>query len=214
MPEFNLTNASVKLYDGPVRNMDGTFGVAYFDGTRDTGYGGYKYDGRWVPISQSAVSRYGLKAGSRVLDVGCGKGFFVADLMKACPGVKAEGIDVSQYAIANAVPEAKPFVSVRSADDLASYADKSFDLVAGINVLHFLTPDRCEHALREFMRVGKRVFIHVDAYTSDVERERLLAWAPIIKTVYSVDDWFRLFKKVGYADDYYWTFVRPLAVAA
>jgi hypothetical protein len=52
---FNLTNANVKLYDGPPRNMDPTFGIAYFDKTRDTGYGGYHYDGRWTPVAETLI---------------------------------------------------------------------------------------------------------------------------------------------------------------
>lgn len=211
----NLLNANVKLYDGPVRNMDATFGEAYFDLTRDTGYGGYKYDGRWVGIGKVFSDHYQLKAGDRVLDLGCAKGFFVADLPKACPGVTCEGIDVSQYAISQAHPDAKARVSVRSCDDLAVYKDRSFDLITAMNTLHFLTPERAEHAMREIVRIGKgKAFIQVDAYTNDTERERLLAWAPIIKTVYSVDQWLALFAKVGYTGDYYWTFVRPATVTA
>ena len=29
------------------------FGFEYFDGPREQGYGGYRYDGRWVPIARS-----------------------------------------------------------------------------------------------------------------------------------------------------------------
>src|SRR5204863_6366754 len=86
MPQFlNLLNAQPKLYDGPTRNMDPTFGVLYFDGTRDTGYGGYRYDGRWKPIAQAIVERYRLRPGQRVVDIGCGKGFFLRDLAEICP---------------------------------------------------------------------------------------------------------------------------------
>jgi hypothetical protein len=28
------------------------YGREYFDGSRDTGYGGYRYDGRWLPITE------------------------------------------------------------------------------------------------------------------------------------------------------------------
>jgi hypothetical protein len=81
-----------------------------------------------------------------------------------------------------------------------------------MNSLHFLPPERVQVALEEMLRVGKgKFFIQVDAYTTAVERERLLAWAPIIKTVYSVEEWLALFRAAGYAGDYYWTFVRPLA---
>ena len=212
---INLLNASAKLYDGPPRNMDATFGAGYFDQTRDTGYGGYKYDGRWVGIGKAFADHYQFKAGDRVLDLGCAKGFFVVDLPKACPGVLCEGIDVSEYAIANAHPDAKGRVSVRSADDMGVYKDRSFDLITAMNTLHFLTPPRAEHALREMLRIGKgKFFVQVDAFTNEVERERLLAWAPIIKTVYSVDQWLALFAKVGYKGDYYWTFVRPATTPA
>lgn len=213
---YNLLNSQPKLYDGPTRNMDPTFGVNYFDGTRDQGYGGYRYDGRWKPIAEDVVRRYGIRPGSRVLDVGCGKGFFLVDLLKVCPGVEVVGVDVSAYAIANAEPPVKPFVSVASADDLSQFADHSFDFVCGMNSLHFLTPDRLEKALCEIMRVGKqgRYFVQLDAFTTPTERERLLAWAPIINTVFSVDDWHEMFARIGYDGDYWWTFVRPTSAAA
>jgi ubiquinone/menaquinone biosynthesis C-methylase UbiE len=213
MGEFvNLINATVKYYDGAPRNMDPTFGHGYFDNTRDTGYGGYRYDGRWEAVAAAVVNRYGLKPGDHVLDLGCAKGFFLVDLIKAVPGIKVTGTDVSEYAVANAHPDAKPHLKVESADDLPGYADRSFDLVTAMNTLHFLTPERAEHALRGIGRIGKgRAFVQVDAFTNEVERERLLAWAPIIKTVYSVDQWLALFKKTGYQGDYWWTFVRPMS---
>lgn len=211
---FNLLNASAKLYDGPVRNMDPTFGIKYFDETRDTGYGGYSYDGRWKAIGKAAAQRYGLKPGMKVMDLGCAKGFFMADLLEVCPGIEVEGIDVSEYAIANAHPKVKHLVSTGSADDLSAFKDHSFDFVCAMNTFHFLPPDRTEIAFKEMMRVGRgKFFVHLDAYRNDTERERLLAWAPIIKTVNSVDDWMKLFKKLNYKGDYYWTFVMPTAAA-
>lgn len=207
---LNLLNAQPKLYDGPARQMDSNFGETYFDGTRDQGYGGYKYDGRWRPICTEIAKHYTLNSQSSVLDLGCAKGFFLADLLEIYHGIKVCGIDVSGYAISHAVESIKPFVSVGSADSLSQFSDHSFDFVAAMNTLHFLTPERAEHALREMIRVGKgKYFVQVDAFTNAIERERLLAWAPIIKTVYSVDDWLALFKKVGYEGDYYWTFVKP-----
>src|SRR3546814_11045254 len=51
------------------------YGETYFDGPREYGYGGYRYDGRWVPIAEDMIAHFGLKPGMRVLDVGAAKGF-------------------------------------------------------------------------------------------------------------------------------------------
>jgi hypothetical protein len=67
--------------------------------------------------------------------------------------------------------------------------------------------------LRELLRVGNgNYFVQVDSFNNEVERERLLAWAPIIKTVYSPQKWLKLFKEAGYLGDYYWTIVQPTSV--
>src|SRR5271166_5212746 len=52
-----------------------------------------RYDGRWIPIAEDMIEHFGLKPGDRVLDVGCGKGFLVKDLLKVCPGIEAFGLD-------------------------------------------------------------------------------------------------------------------------
>src|SRR5262249_35468912 len=75
------------------------YGFEYFDGAREYGYGGYRYDGRWVAIAEDMVAHWNLAAGMRVLDIGCGKGFLVKDFMKACPGLDAYGLDISEYAM-------------------------------------------------------------------------------------------------------------------
>lgn len=207
---LNLLSAHTKFYDGPPRRMDPTFGKDYFDGTRDTGYGGYRYDGRWRPIAQEVVKRYGLGRGARVLDLGCAKGFFLADLMDVCPGIEVCGIDISAYAISFAPEKVSPYLVVGSAHELNHFNDRSFDLITAMNTLHFLAPKEAELTLREMLRIGTgKFFVQVDAFTNEAEKERLLAWAPTIQTAYSVKDWLKLFKGVGYDGDYFWTFVRP-----
>src|SRR6266705_6436500 len=81
------------------------YGEMYFDGPREYGYGGYRYDGRWIPVAEDVVQHFGLKRGDRVLDVGCAKGFLVKDLMAVCPGLEAFGLDISEYALMHCEPE-------------------------------------------------------------------------------------------------------------
>ena len=93
--------------------------VEYWDGDRKTGYGGYRYDGRWRKVADAMVEHYGLRPGDRFLDVGCGKGFLLYDFTQAVPGIEATGIDISTYAIEHAKPEVKPRLRVSSAVELA-----------------------------------------------------------------------------------------------
>ena len=39
------------------------YGELYFDGPRTYGYGGYRYDGRWVPVAEDIVKPFRSKAG-------------------------------------------------------------------------------------------------------------------------------------------------------
>ena len=63
----------------------------YWDGSRETGYGGYKYDGRWRKVADTMVAAYGIKPGMRVLDVGSGKGFLLHDFQASVPGRRGCG---------------------------------------------------------------------------------------------------------------------------
>src|SRR6188472_1029307 len=79
----------------------------YWDGGRDTGYGGYKYDGRWRKVADAMVAEYGIKPGMRILDVGSGKGFLLHDFTESVPGVEVHGLEFSQYAIDHTMDSVK-----------------------------------------------------------------------------------------------------------
>ncbi|HEY9081035.1 class I SAM-dependent methyltransferase [Magnetovibrio sp.] len=183
------------------------FGREYFDGTREQGYGGYTYDGRWQPIAKEIISHYNLKPGDRVLDIGCAKGYLVKDLTEACPGLEVIGMDISQYALDHAPEETKAQLMLGTADELP-FEDDSFDAVLCINVLHNLERDRCIKAIQEIERVAPgRSYIQVDAYRNDSERDLFLDWVLTAVTFGNLDFWREMFAEAGYTGDYYWTII-------
>lgn len=191
------------------RRMALQFGHEYFDGTREQGYGGYSYDGRWIAVAERLVELYNLKPGDRVLDVGCAKGFLVKDLRAVQPGLDVYGLDVSGYALEQCEPEAEPFIFRGSCDRLP-FADNSFELVLAINTVHNLEEAGCRDALREMVRVSNRdAFVQVDAYRNEDEREIFETWMLTAQTYLTPDGWHRLFEDVGYDMDYYWTVLLP-----
>jgi SAM-dependent methyltransferase len=181
------------------------FGREFFDGDRRVGYGGFTYDPRfWQPVVPTFQKRYGLTGESSLLDVGCAKGFMLKDFAEAIPGMTVAGIDVSDYAIANAVEGMEHFVQVADARDLP-FEDDSFDLVVSVNTIHNLERVEVVDSLREIQRVSRRwSFVVVDAYRDATEKDRIDAWNLTALTVLSTDDWVDLFREAGYTGDYFW----------
>ncbi|EKD70803.1 MAG: methyltransferase type 11 [uncultured bacterium] len=187
------------------RRIGRQFGKEFFDGSRDHGYGGYNYHSKyWQPVIPDFQKYYALTKESAVLDVGCAKGFMLYDMVTLIPGIQVKGIDVSEYAIANALKEIKSHCQVASATHLP-FEDKSFDLIISITTLHNLERDDLAIALQEIERVTrKNSFITLDAYHDDEEKIRMGEWNLTAKTVMHVDEWKDFFKEVGYTGDYYW----------
>lgn len=190
---------------GEDRAIARRFGREFFDGDRRHGYGGYNYHPRfWQPVIPTLQKHFGLTAKSSVLDVGCGKGFMLHDLAALIPGITVKGIDISEYAIQNAIADIQPHVQVADAVHLP-FADHSFDVVISITTVHNLERAECGKALQEIERVSRgKSFITVDAYRNDEEKELMFAWNLTAKTVMHVDEWKTFFKEVSYTGDYYW----------
>lgn len=193
-----------KLITAEHKRIARQYGREFFDGDRLAGYGGYRYDGRWVKVAERFRDHYGLTSESRVLDVGCAKGFLLHDLKQVIPGIKVVGIDISEYAIKNALEDVKPFIVMGNAKELP-FPDRSFDLVISLTTLHNLPLEECKQALREVQRVSRgNAFITLDSWRNEYEHQRLLKWVLTGYVFKSTDEWKQLFEEVGYTGDYYW----------
>ncbi len=177
----------------------------YWDGDRKFGYGGYKYDGRWFPIAQSIVQHYGLTPDSKILDIGCGKGFLLYELTRAVPGITVSGIDISTYAIEHAKEEIKPFLSVNNASNLP-YEDNSFDLAISLTTLHNLYCYDLEKALREMERVAKDKYLVVESYRTEEEKVNMMCWVLTGECFFSPEEWDWWFTHSGYTGDHSFIF--------
>jgi ubiquinone/menaquinone biosynthesis C-methylase UbiE len=183
------------------------YGREFFDGPREQGYGGYRYDGRWLPVAEDFVRHFGLKLGDRVLDVGCAKGFLVKDLMTVCPGLEAFGIDVSEYALMHCEPEAVGRLHLGSGDKLP-FPDNSFSAVISLNTIHNFERQDAIRAVREVERLAPgRGFIQVDSYHTPEQREIFMSWVLTAKFHDYPKGWLEIFAAAGYTGDYCWTII-------
>ena len=200
----NLDEALVERTD-EVREVARRFDKDFFDGERKYGYGGYNYNPRfWTQVVKDFKDYYDLQDGSKILDVGCGKGFMVYDFLKLNPNLDIMGIDISDYAIKNCKEEVRKNLKVASCEELP-FEDNTFDLVISINTIHNLERDGCGKSLREINRVSKKnKFIIVDAYRNEEEKKKMFAWNLTAKTIMHTDEWLKFFKENSYDGDYYW----------
>ena len=214
MDELNIVNglhtATERDYLDRVNSVDKAWaaekalnwGYDYWDGSRQTGYGGYKYDGRWRTVADQLIEKYELKDGAKILDVGCGKGFLLHDLKSQSPEIEVAGIDVSAYALEHAMESVKDNCHIGCASKLP-FSDNAFDLVISINTLHNLGASKLWAALSELVRVSKsQQFICVESFRNEKEKVNLMYWQLTCRAFYTPDDWRFLFSKTGYTGDY------------
>lgn len=193
--------------DPAVIEISRQYGKEYFDGPRDYGYGGYHYDGRWIPVARDIVAHFNLKAGMRVLDIGCAKGFLVKDLMTVCPGLEVFGLDISEYALMNCPQEVVGRLHLGTAEKLP-FPDGSFDCVLSLNTIHNFDRDVAVGVMAEVQRIsGGRAFVQVDSYHTPEQKEIFESWVLTAKFYDYPAGWCELFEEAGYTGDYDWTII-------
>lgn len=104
--------------------------------------------------------------GLRFLDVGCGRGFVVWHLQQA--GETAEGIDVSQWAIANPVTEGLHEWDVLSLPMGCKLLGGPWDVVIADRVIEYLPVEDVGPALRALTTCGRGLYLGV--LSTDHER--------------------------------------------
>ncbi len=179
------------------------FGPDYWDGDRLTGYGGYNYlPGRWKPVAEALIRRYGLTEQSSVLDVGCGKAFLLYELQLLLPGATIVGFDISNHALASRHPNFLGELFVGRAQDRYPFDDKTFDLVISLATLHNLRLPELQVALPEIERVGRNAYVMVESYRDERELFNLECWALTAESLLDDGEWVWLFDRFGYSGDF------------
>lgn len=175
----------------------------YWDGDRKYGYGGYKYiQGYHSVLAKKLIKDYCLNEKSKILDIGCGKGYLLFEIKKILKKVQIYGIDNSRYAKNNAKAEIKKNIKIYDINHKLDYESKFFDLVISINTLHNLKLKSLHQCLQEIERIGKSKFICIESYKNEEEQFNLQCWALTAETLIDTESWKWMFKISGYTGDF------------
>ncbi|MHC4657775.1 MAG: homoserine O-acetyltransferase MetX [Planctomycetota bacterium] len=93
---------------------------------------------------------------STVLDVGCGDGELLANLVRD-KNIRGEGIELDQDLVLDCVCRRLPIIQQDIEDGLGYYGDNSFDYVILSQTLQ--TVNNPEKVFKELLRVGKKVIV-------------------------------------------------------
>lgn len=183
------------------------YGFDYWDGDRRFGYGGYRYiPGRWKPVAEALIQTYALGPGSTVLDVGCGKGFLLHEMLLLEPGLQVKGFDISSYGIDHSTELVRPNLFIHDGRQPFPFEDKSFDLVISLGTLHNFKLYDLRSAVKEITRVGKNGYIMVESFRNDLELFNLQCWALTCESFLDVTQWQALYNELGYPGDFEFIF--------
>tara|TARA_B100001093_G_scaffold509064_1_gene572393 strand:+ start:941 stop:1603 length:663 start_codon:yes stop_codon:yes gene_type:complete len=194
-----------RMFNNKVESMKRAkkFEYDYWDGHRNHGYGGYKYiPGKWTPAAKALIKKYKLNKKSKVLDVGCGKGFLLYEIKKLIPEINVSGFDISRHGIKNAKEEIRNKLYYHDARKKFPIKRNHYDLVFSFNTLHnFRLPDLI-YSIKEIERVSKNAFILVEGYRNELELFNLQCWALTAESFFTNEEWKYLFKLAGYKGDF------------
>ena len=162
--------------------MSEIYGREYYEGSLGIPYHQGEHWHRFFDnVARRIVGEYNPRT---ALDVGCAFGYLVEGLRKL--GVQAYGVDISEYAIANASPDISEYVRVGSATDLP---DRRYDVITFIEVAEHLTPEEGAQAIA---RICANTDVVLFSSTADDKEE------PTHINVQPFVYWWRLFKENGF----------------
>lgn len=184
----------------------------YYDGTREDGYGGFNYDGRWKKFIPKIFKRYKLKDNSKFLDLGCKKGFLLKDLNFLYPDVRTYGIENHRYPIKESKLNSKKSKIFFTDYYKIPFKDKYFDFTIAFNAIYMYNLGDVIKILKEINRVSKKSYVVIAAGENDKERNLFYKWTLIGTTILLKKEWRKLFKKINFTGDYYFSSAKSLGL--
>ena len=179
-------------------------GKEFFDGDRNFGYGGYKYDGRWKSLASKLCKEY-LNQNSNFLQINCEKGFLLNDIKTIRKDINIYGTETSNYAIENSMSSVKKNISKQLPYDL-TFNDNYFEFVIALGVVYTQTLDNAIKVLKEIVRVSKgKSFITLATYKTEEEFFLFRDWTLLGVLMFKREEWIEILRHVNYRGFYYFT---------
>ena len=187
----------------------------FYDGDRNYGYGGFKYDGRWQKIANKICKEYNLNNESSFLQLNCEKGFLLNDLKNLFPKMQIHGLETSNYAIDNSLDSVKKYIKKTDNYLRLEFEDNKFDFVIALGVVYTHNLSDAVNCLKEIQRVSKKKsFVTLASYENKEDYWLFRQWTLLGTTILLENEWEVVLKHVNYSGDFYFTNAKTLNLKA
>ena len=177
----------------------------FFDGDRNFGYGGFKYDGRWKDIAKRIVGEYKLNDKSRLLQIGSEKGFLLNDIKDLLPKIEMIGLETSEYAIKNSMQSIKENVLLCENYTKLNFPNNYFDFCIALGVVYTQTLPDAILLLKEISRISKKSFITLASYENEDDYWLFKQWTLLGSLTLKKEEWEKVMLHSKYDGDYSFT---------
>lgn len=132
-----------------------------------------------------------------LLEVGCGAGANLVQIVKSIPDKQIGGVDINPEAIAFAKSQFMPGVlfKVNPADDIM-LSDQATDVILSDMTMIYISPFKINKHLKEYKRLARNYVVFCELHSESLWERLVLKW----KEGYNMFNWPKLLKKNGYYD--------------
>ena len=216
MKEYNLlsdySQKKVKRFVGKgIRNIEHRIiaserGNLFFDGDRNFGYGGLKYDGRWSGVAKKIIKKFDLKNNSKILQLASEKGFLIHEIKKINPKINVSGFETSKYAVSKTIKPVKKLIKKFTSFSDLSLIHSKFDCIIALGVVYIHTLSDAIQLLKNIQRLSKgKSFITLASYETEKDYWLFKDWTVIGSLLYKKEEWKKIMKYAGYKGYYSFT---------
>ena len=183
----------------------------FFDGDRNCGYGGLKYDGRWNIVAKKIIKKFNLKNNSKILQIASEKGFLLHEVKKINPKINILGVETSKYAINKTIKPVRKFVKkVKSFSNL-DLVNGRFNCVIALGAVYIHTLSDAIQLLKGIQRLSNgKSFITLASYETEKDYWLFKDWTVLGALIYKKEEWKKIMKYAGYKGYYFFTNAKKL----
>jgi|TARA_B110000114_G_scaffold183993_1_gene226596 hypothetical protein len=216
MKEYNLlsdySQTKVKRFVGKgIRNIEHRIiaserGNLFFDGDRNFGYGGLKYDGRWSGVAKKIIKKFDLKDNSKILQLASEKGFLIHEIKKINPKINVSGFETSKYAVSKTIKPVKKLIKKFTSFSDLNLIHSKFDCIIALGVVYIHTLSDAIQLLKNIQRLSKgKSFITLASYETEKDYWLFKDWTVLGSLLYKKEEWKKIMKYAGYKGYYSFT---------